>query len=54
MVKSVVIGKDREIEELQQKVKDLTAQSEKLQEMIIETKASQLEDQRKLQERLKE
>jgi len=54
MVKSVVISKDREIEELQQKVKDLTSQSEKLQEMIIETKASQLEDQRKLQERLKE
>ena len=31
MVKSVVIGKDREIEELRQKVVDLTAQTEKLQ-----------------------
>jgi hypothetical protein len=30
MVKSVIISKDRELEELKQKVADLTAQAQKL------------------------
>jgi|LauGreDrversion4_2_1035121.scaffolds.fasta_scaffold425816_1 hypothetical protein len=44
MVKSVIISKDREIEELRQKVTDLTAQAQKLQDLVMETRASQLED----------